>query len=317
MKKISVITSLFRCSRYLEGYLQAVAAISNPDEVEVLLLHNQPTDEELAIIKRYLPSLEHFVQHVHIPEREGLYVTWNRGIRMAKGEYIAVWNVDDVRTPDTLALQAAALDANPSALLAYGQYIGVQEYGTTQGILYDFPEYSQWKFTRSCYLTPFPMWRASAHQSVGYFDEGFRSAGDYDFQIRLAHAAPFAKVSSICGYYLEAPESGISKTGNINNIERTVCELRYGMFDKVDALYIKPALRYALQQMQWDSTLHAVDEHFSGYRSWILRRLPMAPILLSRLPINTARYIKHQVLPRISRYIIQMATKRPFVHVPL
>ncbi|MFN8367786.1 MAG: glycosyltransferase [Candidatus Kapaibacterium sp.] len=301
--KISVITSLYNCSKYLKGYLESVALISNIEGVEVLLLHNAPTTSEMDILNSELPAMHQNVKHIVIPEREGLYKTWNRGIEMATGEYIAIWNVDDVRTPDSLKQQAEMLDNNIQVALVYGEYIGVRTYGERQGVHYKLPEFDSWKFSRSCFLSPFPMWRKSVHQTIGYFDEQFRSAGDYDFQLRVVRNWKFAKAPDVCGYYLEAPETGISKTGDINNIERTVCELRFGIFDKVNMLYIKPALKYHLTELIKDGNREDLSERFEGLNLFLLKRLPLLPLMLLRLPINVARFFKHKVLPQIVRYI--------------
>ncbi len=297
--RISVISSLYRCERYLDEYFKAVAAIEHPEEVEVLLLHNDPTEHELALIEQWTPKVRVHLRHIVIPQREGLYRTWNRGIDLAEGEYLAVWNVDDQRTPASLHLQADALDANPRACLCYGSYIGVQRFAAREGLMYVFSDFSRMQFLRSCYLTPFPLWRKSVHETIGMFDEAFRSAGDYDFQLRAARTFDFVRIDDVCGYYLEAPESGISKSGDINNIERTVCELRYAIYDKLNLLYVPVALRYSLDSLHWKEADHELWKHFKALALFRFVRSWSAPLSILRLPINILRYIKHRVLPRL------------------
>src|SRR6187397_2217810 len=127
MCRITVITSLFNCQQYLHGYFKAVDLIENKKEIEILLLHNEPREEELAIIKGLLPGLP-FVKHVLVEKREGLYATWNRGIKMAKGQYITTWNVDDIRLPRSLVHQADSLDLHTNAVLSYGDFKIVNKY---------------------------------------------------------------------------------------------------------------------------------------------------------------------------------------------
>jgi glycosyltransferase involved in cell wall biosynthesis len=300
--RITVITSLFNCEQYLNGYLNALCQISNPTEVEVLLLHNAPTQSELEIIERLLPKISCSVQHLCI-EREGLYTTWNRGITLAQGSYIAIWNVDDRRSFDSLEKQAHTLDFNPNALLTYGNYLGVQHAEDTTGTLYELPEFSKRKFSRHCLLSPFPMWRKDVHTTIGYFDESMCSASDYDFQLRIVHSgndtSAMVQTSGILGTYLEAHNTGISKSGDWNNIERTVCELRYGILDKVNILYIPKALRYSLTTLRQfgKPTVNSVIISQSMFSR--IASLVVFPLSLFRLPINIARYIKHRLLPSI------------------
>src|SRR5436190_2118038 len=109
--RISVITSLYRCQQYLKAYLEAAALIDHPEDVEILLLHNEPLPEELQIIESLQHSVKVSLRHIIVSEREGLYATWNRGLREVRGEFIAIWNVDDVRTPFSLDSQRACLEA--------------------------------------------------------------------------------------------------------------------------------------------------------------------------------------------------------------
>ncbi len=80
--KISIITSIYRCSEFLEQYLFHVSRITNLAECEVILVHNDPTTEELAILDNCVDKPIHLV-HLRVP-REGLYTSWNRAIQVAR-----------------------------------------------------------------------------------------------------------------------------------------------------------------------------------------------------------------------------------------
>ena len=211
MIKISVITSLYNCGKYLSGYFNAVEKIINKEDCEFLLLHNKPTEEELNIIKESIQDKPHF-KHIIIPEREGLYSTWNRGIKMAKGEYCTVWNVDDIRFPDSIFSQAKALDENPAAAIAYGDIFVSVKYGGKSEKLYKHPVWqnNREEFYRSYLMSCFQMWRKSIHADIGYYDEQFKCVGDFDFQIRCALKYPFVKVQNPLGIYLEDQQDKLS-----------------------------------------------------------------------------------------------------------
>ena len=79
MKKITVLTSLYKCEKYLQGYFDWVRRIDNPEEVEILLLHNAPTKAELDIMQQnmFLENLrktEPWRQNKH-PFHSSWYVT--------------------------------------------------------------------------------------------------------------------------------------------------------------------------------------------------------------------------------------------------
>jgi GT2 family glycosyltransferase len=233
MTKISVITSLFNCEKYLMGYFAAVEKIENKEECEFLLLHNAPRNNELSIIKSQIEDKPWF-RHIIITEQEGLYATWNRGVKLSNGIYCAVWNVDDIRYSDSLDLQAQELDKDPNYGLVTGYLNGTNVYGETGSVLYkhDSMDKEPLEVYRSCLVGCFPMWRKSVHIKTGFFDEQFKCVSDFDFQIRVALHYKIRRVNKSLGVYLENDPNKISSNG-LQKTENNVIYLRYGVYEKV------------------------------------------------------------------------------------
>jgi len=233
--KISVLTSLYRCEPFLENYFKHLSEISGTDKIEVLLLHNDPQENEMKIINRWLPKMP-FVRPIIIPQLETLYRSWNRGIMLSRGEYITVWNVDDVRFPDSIIQQADALDKNPDAVIAYGDIWVSRQYGICGVEKTNSPIHNRLthkKFLSGYYISCFQMWRKSIHQIVGYYDEQFKCVADFDFQIRVALHFPFVKTVEPLGIYLEDQPHKLS-ANEMHEIENTTIYLRYGVYEKVN-----------------------------------------------------------------------------------
>ena len=224
----------------MSGYFKALAKIEGKEQIEVLLLHNAPTENELAIINNYLPLLD-FAKHIIISEREGLYKTWNRGIQLAEGEYITVWNVDDVRFPNSVLQQAEALDANPQAAIAYGDIWVSRQYAVAGTFKTNSPVYSRSTYKRflsQYHISCFQMWHKSIHQTIGYYDEQFKCVADFDFQIRAAFYFPFVKTKEVLGIYLEDQPHKLSANG-LQNFETNIIHLRYGAYAHLNLLNLK------------------------------------------------------------------------------
>jgi len=230
-KRISVLTSLYHSDNFLEDYFHALDKIEDKEQIEVLLLHNAPQEKELAIITEYLPKFN-FVRHIIIPERETLYRTWNRGIQLSEGEYITVWNVDDVRFPDSIIQQAEALDSNPEAAIAYGDIWLSSQYGVCGTKKSNSPVFNpatRKKFLSEYHISCFQMWRRSIHPVVGYYDEQFECIADFDFQIKTALHFPFVKTEKPLGIYLEHQPHKLS-ANRLQPIERNIVCLRYANY---------------------------------------------------------------------------------------
>jgi glycosyltransferase involved in cell wall biosynthesis len=245
--QISVITSLYRCEAFLANFLQYYSAIDNIDQCELIIVHNDPTQPELDML-----AASRIKRMVHIRVgREGLYNSWNRAVMMAKGKFVAIWNVDDIRTPDSLVTQYNAL-TDSGAALCYGDFYGTSIYGAVKEHLYEYGQYADFKkeiFKRHI-IGCFPMWRKDIHMAIGYFDEQFRLAGDFEFQLRVAVNFPLVKANSILGYYLEFAEHKLSSNKLLQHSERTAIQLRYRLYDKLLIHFLPFISRFRLNHIK-------------------------------------------------------------------
>lgn len=190
------------------------------------------------------------------------------------------------------------LDAHPDAAMAYGDIIGVAQYGQVEGPLYKHAEYQQNEsdFMRSFYGSCFPMWKATAHARVGYFDEQFGVAGDFDFQIRLARAFALAKTPGILGLYLDGDLQKLTRSSDRLHIERTAIEYRYAIFDKLDLTYLARALRaIEIDHLLWYDQRHDVASWFDSYNAFWRTRLYLLPLCLMHIPRSLVHQVKASV----------------------
>jgi glycosyltransferase involved in cell wall biosynthesis len=276
---ISVITSLYRCASFLQDFLSHYARIENIHECELILIHNDPTDEELDIINKF--SQPHMDLVHMLVKREGLYASWNRAIKAASGEYLAIWNVDDIRTPGSLIAQKAALEQS-NAAICYGDFYGTRTYGPFAGKLYQYLVYDHCRkeaFKRHI-IGCFPMWRKTIHEQLGFFDEQFKLVSDYEFQLRVIRRLPLVKAASVLGYYLEHAGHKLSSNRRVQQRERTAVEIRYRMYDKI-LLHILPFI--------WTYRVN----HMMNFGKWIAIR----SILPGQQGIRTGQVISLLRMP--------------------
>ena len=224
--KISVITSLYRGELYLDDFFNSFLSISNLNETELVLIHNDPTESEIEKINIYKDRIPN-IQIVRVP-REGVYSSWNRAIKISSGKYVAMWSVDDRRTIHSLSEQAKVLDNDFECMIVSGNYYKIFKQGDKNGFLKKDPVIRNKfsgiiKFNNGCFL----MWRKSVHHKIGYFDEQFKIGGDWEFWMRVTAFFKAGRVNEILGYYLRENNVGISKANTKNHIESAVIKSRY------------------------------------------------------------------------------------------
>ena len=131
---------------------------------------------------------------------------------MSTGEYITNVNCDDRRSSRGLEKQAAMLYSNPSVELVYNDSYITHEPNimfedldsTTQK--YNFEQFSIEAMLRSNLPHNNPMWKRSVHEKHGYFNQYYKSAGDWDFWLRCAFGgSEFMKHPEVLGVYYFNP----------------------------------------------------------------------------------------------------------------
>lgn len=94
---VSIITAVYNAENYLPQCIQSVLSQSYKN-FEYILIDGGSTDDTVNIIKRYQNQLAYWISE---PDK-GIYDAWNKGLAVAKGEWIAFVGADDLLYPDAL-----------------------------------------------------------------------------------------------------------------------------------------------------------------------------------------------------------------------
>lgn len=109
--RISVILPAYNATQYIE---QAIESILNQTfaDFELIILNDGSTDNTPEIIKRYADADKRIV-FVDNKVNQGLIAVLNQGLDMARGEFIARMDSDDISLPQRFEKQVAYLEAHP------------------------------------------------------------------------------------------------------------------------------------------------------------------------------------------------------------
>ena len=226
MTKVSSITPCFNMERYMEGFLENLSTQTHKD-LEIVMDHNNPSGREMEMIEKYQETNDNLL-HIKVDGVDPIGISMNRCIEYATGDYLCIWNVDDLRTPDSIEVMAKALDDNPDVDFVYGNYHVVPSFGSKEGHIVDEAGKEEW-LKIGMILGPFFMFRKSAIEKAGVFDEQLVSGADYDLALRLAFNGKGMHIPNILGYYLNEGMGASTRPDSKQPLERTVIELRYGI----------------------------------------------------------------------------------------
>lgn len=177
--KVSVLFPVYKTAAFLKEAVDSMLSQTFTD-FELIVLNDCSPDNAEEIMDSYNdPRIVRYKGEKNV----GLGNVLNVGIAMARGEYIARMDSDDVSLPERLQFQADYLDAHPEYDLVS---VGMKEFcGGSAVHCYD-NETEQIKFNALFYspvLHASSMWRRDGFKGLLY-DQSFVPSEDYDLWTR-------------------------------------------------------------------------------------------------------------------------------------
>jgi glycosyltransferase involved in cell wall biosynthesis len=195
MPRLSVVMPVHNAERFVAQATESVLAQTLRD-FEFIAIDDESTDRSPEILERFAardPRLRLFSR-----SRQGLVVTLNEGIALARAPLIARMDADDLSNPDRFERQVDALDHCPMLVAIGSRARVIDEHGNGLG---DFltpltHEEIEDSHLRGCSAIHHPsvIYRTSVVRQLG----GYRDlvpCEDFDLWLRLGEVGRLANVS--------------------------------------------------------------------------------------------------------------------------
>jgi glycosyltransferase involved in cell wall biosynthesis len=123
---------VYNGQRYVD---QAIASVLGQgyDDFEFVIIDDGSTDTTSRILTKWAARDSRIAVH-RSPRNEGIPAALNRGLSLARGEYVARQDADDLCVAGRLAKQVEVLDADPSVVLVSAAYEYIDSAGRSRGI---------------------------------------------------------------------------------------------------------------------------------------------------------------------------------------
>ena len=180
MAKFSIITVTKNAAATLERSIQSVAKQQHRPR-DYIIVDGASSDGTSAIVDRYRDSITHFISE---PD-QGIYDAMNKGLALARGDFVHFLGADDSLIDDrALADVAEALDRAPCDLLYGGIEVRFAD-GRVVPFMPPPPEDALTFMIRGCLPHQASFASRRAFDLAGKFDTRYRIAGDYDWFLRV------------------------------------------------------------------------------------------------------------------------------------
>jgi glycosyltransferase involved in cell wall biosynthesis len=196
VQTVSAIIPTFNRAHLIGAAIESALGQTCPPQ-EIIVVDDGSTDDTARVLAPYRDRVRYVVQ-----PNQGPAAARNHGFRLARGDFIALLDSDDLWLPDRLARQQALLVREPRLDVLFGRELVFAEgqperdwnlhdpevrrrLGTTDGPLEDATAL----LVRENFLpTSSTLFRRSLLEGAGAINPRFRQAEDHDFWLRLALA---------------------------------------------------------------------------------------------------------------------------------
>ena len=242
--QISVIMPVFNSALFLNKSIESILNQSFKN-FEFIIIDDGSTDTSLSIINSY-SLLDKRIKLVKNKINYGICHTLNRGLLMAKGQYVARMDADDWSYPDRLLKQLQFMKSHTEVVICGGDIdvcnknlagINTRQYPTSDKKIRE-------KIFR---LNPFAhsavIYKKNIVLSVGGYNKNFAGAEDYELYFRLGKVGKFANLSQkllkLRTHSSSISAKSITRQAKLNLYLRLKAAMEYGYkFSLLDKLFL-------------------------------------------------------------------------------
>lgn len=201
--KVSVVTVTFNRQDFIREAIDSVLAQSFA-QWELLIIDDASTDDTEKIVMEY--SVKDFrIKYFRNEKNLGIAKTRNRGLSLARGEYIAPLDSDDVwLDKNKLQKQVEFLDINQDYALLGGGIMHIDAHSKPlKKVLY--PVYDSTIRNIILQFNPFPqsslLFRKKVALECGGYSESYKICDDYDLWLKMGMKYKFTNIPQVLAGY--------------------------------------------------------------------------------------------------------------------
>jgi glycosyltransferase involved in cell wall biosynthesis len=204
--RVSVLLAARNEDAWIGGAIDSILRQTFGD-LELLVTNDGSIDGTGRIIRR-AAERDARVKVLENEAPRGLAYCLNRCAEMARGEYLARMDADDVSLPDRIDRQVRFLDSHPEVEILGTAAYKVDRNGIIVGDVNVEPGHDRMVaevYKRNPFIHPSVMFRKSAFRRLGGYDESLLRGQDYDLWFRAAQASRLANITEPLLLYREGP----------------------------------------------------------------------------------------------------------------
>jgi glycosyltransferase involved in cell wall biosynthesis len=204
LPKVSIVTPVYNGADYIKQTLESIVNLDLQISYECIVIDDGSSDNSLEVISGFAAHVQVLTQ-----KNVGEAATVNRGINLARGEYVLVVNADDpLLDGRLLELASEILDRDNSIVAVYPDWNVIDRDGSTIRVV-KVADYSLMNLVgrNMCLPGPGAVFRKSSALQIEGRNPDWKFVGDYDFWLRLSNLGHFQRIPIVLAQWREHTNS--------------------------------------------------------------------------------------------------------------
>ncbi|MDD3363439.1 MAG: glycosyltransferase [Syntrophomonas sp.] len=266
--QVSVLMPVYNSERYLR---EAIDSILNQtfSDFEFIIVLDPSDDNSKTIIESYTDPRIILVQN---DVKLGLALSLNQGLIIARGEYVARMDADDISLPERLSRQLDFMEKNPrigisgTSIKTIGNHAGIVINHTSDPEMIRSFMLFQPHMTHPTVI----MRRALIDQHHFAYDPTFFKAEDYKLWSIYSRSFPLSNLNEVLLLYRLHTENaqklnfaehqkfaGLVRLEELHQLGIDVTDQEFALHQALSILRFEPSISFAAQCQQW---LHKLEK---------------------------------------------------------
>ena len=316
MTMVSVVMPIYNGEKYLPQAIESILAQTYTGFELIIVSEHGTNQASQDIIAKYAKDDSRIVV-VENESKLGIAASLNRGLRAAKGEYIARMDGDDISLPQRLEKQVEFMDANQNVAISCTRVSYIGENGRKlyyKDNLSEDPNQIKADLLFFCFIHhPSVMFRKSAifeHDLL--YDESYAAAEDHELWCRASRIVRIAAIPEVLLEYRWSRKSSYHTGGTVLE-NHSLMILRRSLNDLCIPIN-EDDLRYLQRTTCRESILShkSVEKNLNSYYNIISASNQALMIYDAKCLENTLNrrmYWKRHRMRRMAAVIVKSAAK--------
>jgi glycosyltransferase involved in cell wall biosynthesis len=208
---------------------QTILSVINQEfkDYEYIIIDGGSTDGTVDILKKYHDKITYWFSE---PDN-GIYDAMNKGVKIAKGEFVSILNSDDWYETGTLKKVANYIDSNSKVDVFHGLLRIIKVENNEPSLIrghYSFNLYNGMIEHPTCFV------KRELFDTIGGFDLSYKSAADYDWMLKVKNkGASFLLIPEILANF----RTGGMSDSSTGALEEILIKKNYGIYSNSKYLY--------------------------------------------------------------------------------